>query len=78
MCRDAFTTSQKIFFDDTLPEQRKISYSSLPVKVSPERPSIRVDYYWIIRQLDKRLGKCPDDVKDALIDMGLEENERMK
>lgn len=35
---------------------------------------ITIDFYWIIKDLERRLGKCPDDVKKALIDMAIEEN----
>lgn len=35
---------------------------SEPIKVS-------VDYDWIIEQLDKKLGNCPEDVKKALLEI---------
>lgn len=43
---------------------------------APKPVPLLINYCSIIRELDKRLGKCPDNVKDALIDMQVEQEKK--
>lgn len=54
-----------------------MEFFPIPIK-SNNSLKITVDYWSIIKELEKRLGKCPDNVKNALKDMQQEELENNK
>jgi hypothetical protein len=37
-------------------------------------PTISIDYFWIISEIERRLGYIPADVKDCLLEMNNEKS----
>lgn len=57
-------------------KDEEFDFFPLPIRSSYECNNVilTINYQWIIKQLDKKLGKCPENVKTALIELEKEQD----